>query len=300
MYVLDAQHRNGKAYPMAWIFIGTEISVAVPLFVQTVWNVFILKRRKRSQLRLEGEDVPSVDVFITCCKEEVDVIMDTTRAACEIDWPVEKFRVIVLDDGGDIMLREAVQNLGHVYPNLWYRARTKIPGVPHHFKAGNLNYGLEEVHNMPGGAARFMAALDADMIPERHWLRALVPHLLIDDKMAMACPPQVRRSPLPSIESANNRHSSSTTFLGATRSLKVWISSCTSASQSKTRSAWHGAQDPATFSDARLLTTSAASPKAPLRKMSLRRLICSAEDGVLRIFTSPSNSVLCRKAMAAI
>jgi cellulose synthase/poly-beta-1,6-N-acetylglucosamine synthase-like glycosyltransferase len=176
---------------MAWVFIGTEISVAVPLFIQTLWNVFILKRRKRPQLRLEGEDVPSVDVFITCCKEEVDVIMDTTRAACEIDWPADKFRVIVLDDGGDPMLREAVQNLGHVYPNLWYRARTKIPGVPHHFKAGNLNYGLDEVHNMPGGAARFMAALDADMIPERHWLRALMPHMLIDDKCAMACPPQV-------------------------------------------------------------------------------------------------------------
>jgi cellulose synthase/poly-beta-1,6-N-acetylglucosamine synthase-like glycosyltransferase len=191
IFVLDAQRKNGESFPMAWVFIGTEISVAVPLFIQTLWNVFILKRRKRAQLRLEGDDVPSVDCFITCCKEEVDVIMDTTRAACEVDWPIDKFRVIVLDDGGDPMLREAVQNLGHVYPNLWYRARTKIPGVPHHFKAGNLNYGLDEVHNMPGGASRFMAALDADMIPERHWLRALMPHLLIDEKCAMACPPQV-------------------------------------------------------------------------------------------------------------
>lgn len=191
LFVVDAQQKNGESFPMAWVFIGTEISVAVPLFIQTLWNVFILKRRKRAQLRLEGDDVPSVDCFITCCKEEVDVIMDTTRAACEVDWPIDKFRVIVLDDGGDPMLREAVQNLGHVYPNLWYRARTKIPGVPHHFKAGNLNYGLDEVHNMPGGASRFMAALDADMIPEKHWLRALMPHLLIDDKCAMACPPQL-------------------------------------------------------------------------------------------------------------
>jgi hypothetical protein len=191
IFVLDSQHQTGQSFPMAWVFIGTEISVAVPLFIQTLWNVFILKRRNRPQLRLEGEDVPSVDVFITCCKEEVDVIIDTARATCEIDWPAEKFRVIVLDDGGDAMLREAVQNLGHIYSNLWYRARTKIPGVPHHFKAGNLNYGLDEVHNMPGGAARFMAALDADMIPERHWLRALMPHMLIDEKCAMACPPQV-------------------------------------------------------------------------------------------------------------
>jgi hypothetical protein len=34
----------------------------------------------------------------------------------------------------------------------------------HHFKAGNLNYGLEQVNLLPGGAGQFMAALDADMV----------------------------------------------------------------------------------------------------------------------------------------
>jgi hypothetical protein len=63
--------------------------------------------------------------------------------------------------------------------------------VPHHFKAGNLNYGLEVVHDMPGGAAEFMAALDADMIPEQHWLRAIMPHMILDPKMGLACPPQL-------------------------------------------------------------------------------------------------------------
>ena len=43
-------------------------------------------------------------------------------------------------------------------------AREKIPGKPHHFKAGNLNYGLEQTTLLPGGAGQFMAALDADMV----------------------------------------------------------------------------------------------------------------------------------------
>lgn len=81
--------------------------------------------------------------------------------------------------------------LALTYPNLYYIARPKYPGVPHHFKAGNLNYGLEQVHLMPGGAYQYMAALDADMIPEPCWLRALVPHLVQDPKLAMACPPQL-------------------------------------------------------------------------------------------------------------
>jgi cellulose synthase/poly-beta-1,6-N-acetylglucosamine synthase-like glycosyltransferase len=97
-----------------------------------------------------------------------------------------------LDDGRDQDLQDAVEEMQQTtYPNVHYRAREKTPGKPHHFKAGNLNYGFEEVAKMPGGAAAFAAALDADMIPERHWLRALLPHMLFDERMALACPPQV-------------------------------------------------------------------------------------------------------------
>jgi cellulose synthase/poly-beta-1,6-N-acetylglucosamine synthase-like glycosyltransferase len=193
IFVISSQRKSGKTFPMAWVFIGTEIAVAVPLFIQTVWNVFILKRRNRPQLRLIGEDVPSVDVFVTCCQEDVDLIVDTVRAACEIDYPRERYRVVVLDDGADTELAKAITTLAQScnYVNLHYRSRKKIPGVPHHFKAGNLNYGLEEVCHMYGGASSYMAALDADMIPERSWLRGLLPHLVNDPKMAMACPPQV-------------------------------------------------------------------------------------------------------------
>lgn len=39
---------------------------------------------------------------------------------------------------------------------------------------------------------QYVAALDADMIPMPHWLRALVPHIENDAHCAMVCPPQVR------------------------------------------------------------------------------------------------------------
>lgn len=35
-----------------------------------------------------------------------------------------------------------------------------------------------------------MAVLDVDMIPSPRWLRALIPHLLLDPKVAMVNPPQ--------------------------------------------------------------------------------------------------------------
>lgn len=45
--------------------------------------------------------------------------------------------------------------------------------------------------DLEGGEAEFIAALDADMIPEADWLRAIIAHMVIDDKMALVCPPQV-------------------------------------------------------------------------------------------------------------
>ena len=117
--------------------------------------------------------------------------MDTIRACCDLDYPQDRFRVILCDDGKKNTLGASIEDLKDQYPNVFYRQREKIPGVPHHFKAGNLNYGLDECHNMPGGAGEFMAALDADMIPEQHWLRAIMPHMILDPLMGLACPPQL-------------------------------------------------------------------------------------------------------------
>lgn len=112
-------------------------------------------------------------------------------AAAAVDWPTDRFRVVVLDDGGSGELQKAVETLALVYSNVYYTARTKVKGVPHHFKAGNLNHGLHFVHGLPGGAGDYIAALDADMIPEPDWLRAIIAHLVIDPKLALSCPPQV-------------------------------------------------------------------------------------------------------------
>ncbi|KAK2592665.1 hypothetical protein QQS21_009632 [Conoideocrella luteorostrata] len=189
--VIWAQNAQETTYAAAWVFIAVEIAVAIPSLMHNSWTMMSMKKRYRPKLRLRGHDVPTVDVFVTCCGEDDDLVMDTVRGACDVDYPYDKFRVIVLDDGQSETLEAAISRLAMSYPNVYYMAREKIPGKPHHFKAGNLNYGLEQTHLLPGGAGQFMAALDADMIPEREWLRGVLPHLLVDPKMALACPPQL-------------------------------------------------------------------------------------------------------------
>ncbi|KAI7977684.1 hypothetical protein EIK77_010275 [Talaromyces pinophilus] len=178
VYMLNAAH---ETYAGAWVFIALEVATAVPSMMHNAWTMWALKGRQRPKLRLTGDDCPNVDVFITCCGEDDEVVIDTVHAAADQDYPIDKFRVIVLDDAKSSSLEASVRQLALTYPNVHYMARTKIPGVPHHFKAGNLNYGLEQTQH----------PLLTAKIPEQQWLRATLPHLLIDPKMALVCPPQL-------------------------------------------------------------------------------------------------------------
>jgi cellulose synthase/poly-beta-1,6-N-acetylglucosamine synthase-like glycosyltransferase len=151
-----------------------------------------IRGRKRPKLLLLGDQVPTVDAFVTCSGEDIGAILDTTRAACAVDYLKDRLRVVVLDDKKDVDLEKAINNLKLQYPNVYYYARVKIPGVPHHAKAGTLTGGTHFVTMLEGGAGEYIAALDADMIPEHTWLRAIIAHMVVDDKMALVCTPQVR------------------------------------------------------------------------------------------------------------
>lgn len=193
LYTIDAEHQAHKTYWMAWTFIVVEVLVVIPNLLHRLWGLHAMGIRMRPKLRIIGDHVPSVDVIITCCGEDDDLVLDTAKAACNVDYPLTRFRVIICDDGNSQGLREKTERTAlELFDNLYYRSRPKYPGVPHHFKAGNLNYAIEETRRLPGGAANFFAALDADMIPQKDWLSALIPHMLMDPKCSMACPPQVR------------------------------------------------------------------------------------------------------------
>lgn len=137
----------------------------------------------RKRLRLQGnDDLPRVDVLLPCCGEPVDVIMQTVRAACTLDYPVSQFRVLLLDDGGSALLKKTVLGLQAQWPHLSYHSRGKQSGQVF-AKSGNLNYALSTLQkeNPP----QFCAVLDADSIPSPEFLRATLPHLLQNPASAL-------------------------------------------------------------------------------------------------------------------
>lgn len=68
-----------------------------------------------------------MDIFLPCCKEPTDVPEESIRAALKLEYPSDRFRVLVLDDGSDDDLKAICETLqvetgGHVL----YLRRTKV------------------------------------------------------------------------------------------------------------------------------------------------------------------------------
>ncbi|KAI4251759.1 MAG: hypothetical protein LQ352_004671 [Teloschistes flavicans] len=192
--------REGTSSPW-WICIAllSDVFLQVPGALAAFTILLALCTRKaalpRPSYHLEGDVAPSVDVMITCCGEPVDIISNTVAAAATQSYPRERLRVFVLDDGHDADLKRAVELLDKrlrsqaAGASVIYLSRTVPHGQPSYFKSGNLRYGIEKSQDL-GSGSDLVAGLDADMIPEPHWLRSMVPHLLLQDTVAMAVGPQ--------------------------------------------------------------------------------------------------------------
>ncbi|KAL8653895.1 MAG: hypothetical protein Q9226_003650 [Calogaya cf. arnoldii] len=189
--LLDAQASglSGTALKVACLSYALQLGTAIPSGTPHLLALSAMGKAERQPLlRLNGDVAPTVDIFITCCGEEMDVLMDTVRATIAIDYPKDRYRVIVLDDSVSVQVETEITKLNAGHERIYYSTRGVKPKT--HTKAGNLNHGLKYVSGLLGGASDLVAVLDVDMIPSPHWLRALVPHLLLDPKVALANPPQ--------------------------------------------------------------------------------------------------------------
>lgn len=195
---IPASRTNGAFPWRVWAIIVAQILLCIvdiqARFDQYVPLILGIKLQDRPRYRLVGNEVPKVDVCIMTCGEEVNIVMYTVAAAAALYYPSNRFEVFLLDDGKSAELREAVKifnvKQGKVAAKeVTYLSRTIPPGMPTHYKAGNQNFGIYETKKLSG--AHFMATLDVDMIPHPEWLRAMLPHLLLDEKVGIATPPQV-------------------------------------------------------------------------------------------------------------
>ncbi|WP_084545764.1 UDP-forming cellulose synthase catalytic subunit [Cupriavidus malaysiensis] len=147
-------------------------------YFQTAWPL----KRKPVPMPDDTSTWPTVDVFIPTYNEPLSVVKPTVFAAMSLDWPADKIRVFVLDDGR----REE------------FRAFCEKVGVAHltrdnnrHAKAGNINEALKKTDG------EFVAIFDCDHIPTRSFLQICTGWFLKDRKLAMLQTPHYFFSPDP-------------------------------------------------------------------------------------------------------
>ena len=100
----------------------------------------------------------SVDIFITCYKENENIIIKTIDNSLNINYK-NKF-IYVCDDGNNINIKNYCDKITNAYQinNLKYISRENND----HYKAGNLNNVLKQSYG------KYIIVLDADMIPNNN------------------------------------------------------------------------------------------------------------------------------------
>jgi cellulose synthase (UDP-forming) len=152
--------------------------VVVLGFIQTAYPL----QRQPASLPPDNAEWPTVDVFIPTYNEPLSVVRPTTLAALSLDWPQDKLRVFILDDGRRAEMREFAASVGAGY---MIRSDNK------HAKAGNLNAALKKTDG------QLIAIFDCDHMPTRSFLKTCVGWFLRDPKCAMLQTPHHFFSPDP-------------------------------------------------------------------------------------------------------
>ncbi|EPS58509.1 glycosyltransferase [Genlisea aurea] len=120
----------------------------------------------------DGKNFPMVLVQIPMCNERA-VYEQSIGAACELDWPRDRFLVQVLDDSDDELIQSLIRDEVMLWKdkgvNIVYRHRFIRTG----YKAGNLKSAMacEYVKDY-----EFVAILDADFRPNPDFLKLTIPH----------------------------------------------------------------------------------------------------------------------------
>ncbi|GMG90632.1 UDP-forming cellulose synthase catalytic subunit [Cupriavidus metallidurans] len=147
-------------------------------YLQTAWPL----HRKPKSLPADSSLWPTVDVFIPTYNESLAVVQPTVYAARSMDWPADKLRVYILDDGRRPAMREFAEAAG-----VGYITRDNN----RHAKAGNINQAL------PRTSGDYIAIFDCDHIPTRSFLQMTMGEFLDDPKCALVQTPHHFFSPDP-------------------------------------------------------------------------------------------------------
>jgi cellulose synthase (UDP-forming) len=162
------------------IISGTILAAEIYGFGATLLFYFqVATPTVRSSVLPEHQDLPMVDVFVTSYDESVEIVRRTLMGCLAIEYPQDKKKVYLLDDGSREEMKKLAQSLGCSYLTRSSRE---------HAKAGNLNNALKF------SIGEFIVNFDADHIPVRSFLKKTIGYFS-DPKVALVQTPHYFYNP---------------------------------------------------------------------------------------------------------
>jgi cellulose synthase (UDP-forming) len=147
-------------------------------YIQTAWPL----HRPPVALPEDIADWPTIDLLIPTYNEPLSVVQNTVLGALSIDYPLDKLKIYILDDGRREEFREFASACGVGYI-------TRDNNL--HAKAGNLNHALSVTDG------ELLALFDSDHVPTRAFLQLTVGWFLRDQRLALVQTPHHFYSPDP-------------------------------------------------------------------------------------------------------
>lgn len=163
------------------VLLAAELFAWLVLLLGYFQNVWPL-RRKIVALPADPNRWPTVDVLVPSYNEDLDVVKATVYACMGMDWPQDKLKIYILDDGRRDSFKEFADEVGVNYIR---RSDNR------HAKAGNINNALAQCDS------EYVAIFDCDHIPTRPFLQVCMGWFLKDPKMALVQTPHHFFSPDP-------------------------------------------------------------------------------------------------------
>jgi len=147
-------------------------------FLQTSWPL----ERPVIEISGEPEQWPTVDVYVPTYNESLEIVQNTVFAAMDMDYPADRFRVFILDDGRRPEFQAFARAAGCGY---------LTRGDNLHAKAGNLNAAMKKTDG------ELIAIFDCDHVPTRAFLQLTVAWFQKDARLALMQTPHHFYSPDP-------------------------------------------------------------------------------------------------------
>lgn len=171
--------------------------------------------RRQAPLPADPRDLPTVDVYIPTCEEDVEIVRVTASACTQLDYPREKLNIFILDDGGTAQkrndpdperagaARRRAERLTSIAARLGVHYRTRPTN--HRAKAGNINHQLLSCRCEAGGVdaglgcrcGELILVLDCDHVPTRDLLRNTVGFFRQDETLFLVQTPHFFINPTP-------------------------------------------------------------------------------------------------------